>query len=348
MGRMVILFMGLYFFTVGCSTNDSTRQPFSVQRDSTVVKLKTFYAQVGGYGRIETTRTEVLSARFDGNISFPRQRGSYAKGEIIYRLTGPDIEKQRAQLYNTLAEAQAKSDFMAAVYNRKKSLIEKKVLAPKERDEIIYNYRSAKEELKQAGARMEYFLKMTGYEAPFDGYLSDIVVSPGDFIQKGQRLARFNARSNFKLVGTLYGKSSSFVKQGALLKVEFRGKTKIDVKIIFLEQNINPRSGGHTFWAELDSLPSNIQPGAYVSYVLKGFPHQAPAVPASALILEKGRYYAVLCANGQYRNVQILSGLSVHGFSEVKKGLKAGDIVLTAGAFETFHRNLQKNLKIAD
>ncbi len=348
MVRVLILTTVLYFAMISCSTKDSANHTFSIQRDSTVVKTRTFYAQVKGYGRIGAAQAEVLSVRFNGHIRFPQQRAFYAQGTVIYRLTGPDVERQKTRLNNALAKAQAKLDFASAVYNRKKDLIKKKVLAPKERDEIIYNYRAAQEDLKQAQAELNYFLQMTGYKAPYDGYLSAVSVSQNDYVQKGQILARFQSFSRLKLMGTLYGDSASFITQGCALRVELNGKMQTAAKIIFLEQNINLQSGGRAFWAEIDSVPPTLKPGDYVHYILKGPAFRAPAVPASALILEKGRYYAVMCVNGQYQNEPVLPGLNTRGFVEIKTGLKAGDTVLTTGAFEAFHRNLQKNLKIAD
>lgn len=63
------------------------------------------------------------------------------------------------------------------------------MLASKDRDEIIYNYRSTWEELKQAQAQLHYFLKMTSYKAPYDGYPSEILVSPGAFVENGEESA---------------------------------------------------------------------------------------------------------------------------------------------------------------
>lgn len=92
---ILIILAGFSLGFIGCSTKASADHPFLIQRDSMVVKMGTFYAQVKGYGLIEATQAEVLSARFDGHISFPQQRSFYAKGDIIYRLTDPDVNRQK-------------------------------------------------------------------------------------------------------------------------------------------------------------------------------------------------------------------------------------------------------------
>ena len=342
-----IILIGFSFSFLACSKNESSGKTFSLRKDSTVVKLLTFAPQVQGYGRIVSVRSEKLIARYNGNIRL-QNRTAFHKGETIYKLSGPDIDLEKKKLNGLLADAKARYDFAYAVYQRKKKLIEKKVLAPKDRDAIIYDYRSAQEDLKRTQAELNYFLQMTDYKAPYDGYLSAVAVNQNDYVQKGQTLATFQDRSKIKLIGTLYGDSASFVKQEKTLKIVLNKKTEVSAKIIFLEQTINMQSGGRTFWAEIDSVPPTLKPGDYVHYTLKGPAFRAPAVPASALILEKGCYYAVICVNGQYRNATVLPGLNMSGFIEIKTGLKAGDTVLTNGAFEAFHRNLQKNLKIAD
>lgn len=341
------ILIGFSFSFLGCSKNESSGKTFSLRKDSTVVTLQTFAPQAQGYGRLVAVRSEKLIARYNGNIRL-QNRIAFRKGETIFQLSGPDIDFEKERLNGLLAEARARYDFAYAVYQRKKKLIEKKVLAPKDRDEIIYNYRSAQEDLKRARAEWNYFLQMTEYKAPYDGYLSAVAVNQNDYVQKGQMLALFQDRSKIKLIGTLYGDSATFVEQGIRLKIALNQKTEVTTKIIFLEQTINMHSGGRTFWAEIDSVLSALKPGDYVQFTLKGPAFKAPAVPVSALILEKGRYYVVRCLNGQYRNVPVLPGLKRPDLVEIKAGLRAGDTVLTAGAFEIFHRNLQNNLKIAD
>lgn len=341
------ILIGFSFSFLGCSKNESNGKTFSLRKDSTVVTLKTFAPQVQGYGRIVSVRSQNLIARFNGVIHLP-SRTLFQQGQTIYKLTGADIDLERKKLNTLLADAKARYDFAYAVYQRKKKLIEKKVLAPKDRDAIIYDYRSAQEDLKRAQAELNYFLQMTDYKAPYDGYLSAVAVNQNDYVQKGQTLATFQGRSKIKLIGTLYGDSATFVKQGNTLKIVLNKKTEVSAKITFWEQTINLQSGGRTFWAEIDSVPPALKPGDYVRYTLKGPAFRAPAVPASALILEKGHYYAVICVNSQYRNAPVLPGINTRGFAEIKTGLKTGDTVLTTGAFEAFHRNLQKNLKIAD
>jgi len=345
--RIIISLLGFCLLLWGCAKKETEKQAFVLKKDSTRVQLREFCPQVQGYGRVEPAHSENLIARYSGNIHLQSQT-FYHRGQIIYRLTGPDIALEQKRLNGLLIDAQANYDYMSAVYQRKKTLIEKKVLAPKDRDAILFNYRTAQEDLKQAQAQLDYFLAMTRFQAPYDGFLSDLSVNQNDYVQKGQILARFIDRSRLKLIGTLYSDSLSFIAQGRSLRVVLNGKIETAAHIVFLEMNISAQSGGHTFWANLDSVASAIKPGDYVHYVLKGTAYQAPAIPESALVLEKEHYYVVLCDSGAYRNVPVVAGQNADGYVEIKKGLMAGDIVLTRGAFETFHRNLQKTLIIED
>ncbi len=343
----IILFGALLFSGQGCRDKAKDAGSFSLRKDSVKVNSMTLFKQVGGYGRLEAISAENLIVRFNGNIKLNGQGTTFKKGQLIYRLTGQDIELQKMKLENALSKAKARFDYEESVYSRKKKLIENKVLPRKERDKIIYNFTAAKENLKQAETRRRYFLNMTAFKAPFDGFLSNLSVNQGEYVQKGRSIGLFSSNSGFKLIGTSYG-DTLFSIESEPLVIELNGVFQTGGRIMFVEKTINPTSGGHTFWAMLNSVSNGLYSGSYVRYALKFDPYQAPVVPKTALVLEKGKFYVVQSVGGKYRNVAVTVGRRVNDLVEIKEGLKPGAVVLTRGAFEIFHRNLQKTLKLAD
>ncbi len=344
---LIIPMIILLLLVQNCKQNENTARPMTLQRDSTVVSRNLFYKVVKGYGKIDPVFSLDLHAEFEGRVSFSRAVDSFQKDQLIYRLAGPAIDLKEQQLLASLETARADFKYYDAVYQRKKTLIEKQVLPRRERDEILRGFKDAQQALKNAQKAYDYFHSMIAFKAPYAGRLTDVQVEQGTDVRKGQYLARFISRDKLKLVATFYG-DPQLLRSDSTFTIQFDGNRIARAHLIYLEKVLNPHSGGHQFWAVLDSVSQSLNAGEYVHYRLLYQPHNAAAVPASALIRENSRYFVVQIKNGEYRNCQVRVGQQNHNLYEIEEGLSPGDTVLTTGAFEVFHAKLSQRLKVAD
>jgi len=345
MNRKIFIIPFLYFLLLfGCKEQETKIENAGLTIDSAKVESRKFFNESAGYGIIEPFKSIALEAKFDGIIRFFKTTGILKKGEIIYRLTGNEIKNQKSLLQKNYNIAKSDYTYLSSVFRRKKKLAEKQFLSPESFDKYKRDYETAKLKYEKAEKSLNYFLQMISYDAPFDGYISDIKVPQGADVKAGEQLAKFENPDGIKLVADFYDNPTLLPSKNLLLNIN--GKS-VKGNILYLERTINPQTGGHTIWVALKKT-NNLVSGKYVSYKYLYNEHSAPAVPVKSIVLDKGKYFVVVADNGKYIKRKVVPGVTENEKIEVLKGLKNNEVVLTKGAFEYYYGNLTKTMNVGD
>ena len=329
---------------VGCGEKKTKIRNTGLKIDSAKVEIRKFYSESSGYGKIEPVKSITLETKFDGIIKFPRITGLIKKGEIVYQLTGKEVENQKAILQKNFDLAKSDFSYFSSVFKRKKKLAEKEFLSPEAFDKYKHDYQNSKIKFEKAKKELSYFLKMISFAAPFNGSLSEVKVPQGADVKAGEQVAKFQNTDKVKLVAVFYGDISLLSSRNLFLDIngeKFKGN------ILFLERAINTQNGGHTVWIELNKK-NDLIPGKYVNYKYCYNEHFSPAVPVKSVVLDKGNYFVVVAKNGKYEKRRVYPGLTDSGKVEIKKGLNKNEFVLTKGAFEFYYGNLSKTMNVGD
>ena len=87
--------------------------------------------------------------------------------------------------------------------------------------------------------------------------------------------------------------------------------------------------------AELKNDDAHYKPGMFVWVDLpQGELREALAVPAAAIVRHEGKAFVFVSETaGRFRRVDVETGITSGDFVEVKKGLQAGQQVVSRGAF---------------
>jgi len=155
---------------------------------SSLVVLATFYDEIKGFGTIRATNALDLEAKFDGIVHFNNLKGRIKKGAVLYTMGGPEIELKKENLKKALANAQTQYTYFKQYYAAKKLLVEKDYLSRIDFEKVVRDFDNAQNNLNKAQYELDYFLAMTRYKAPFDGYLDYIQVPQGEDAVVGQLL----------------------------------------------------------------------------------------------------------------------------------------------------------------
>jgi len=336
----------LLVLLVSCQ-NQGTRQKVKAYVKTATVKAvnTVFYQEIKGFGTIQATDALDIEAKFDGIVHFKNLKGRIKKGAIIYTLTGHEIELKRETLQKALAVAQTQYRYFKQYYEAKKELAEKAYLSRIEFEKVISDLQNARNNLNQAQYELDYFLTMTRYKAPFDGYLDYLQVPQGEDAVAGQVLGTFQDDDHIKLIAPFYGNPGELPLQKISIKINdriYRGK------LMYIEKAVNPSTGGHTLWIVLQDPAHHLKSGNYVSFSFLTNKHESVAVPKASLIRQQNNYFVMEVKNGKYKKVPVKPGLERNGLVEIKEGLKKGAVVLTKGAFEIFYGNIRESMKVAD
>lgn len=225
------------------------------------------------------------------------------------------------------------------------------------REAAIETERAKLEQQKVALQRAERDLKRTVLRAPYDGFLSQVTVQRGSFVNNNDRIAHLVGSGAFEAQGHLsdaqYGR---LLQDGGLQGRPATVSWKVGDKTITYDSviarqtaSIDAGTGGVTFYALLDAegLDLPIRPGAFVEISLpdRYFPQSArlPAVAvhddSRVFVLEDGRLRArAVTILGREGDDVIVEGALQPGervvltrFTEMAPGVRAQDPALSGG-----------------
>ena len=331
---------------VACQNNTKDiNATVSVKTSSAIVKTASFEREIKGYGTLLAQNSLDLEAKFDGIVHFENLKGKIKKGTVIYTLSGPEIELKKEKLRKSLANAKTQFDYFKQYYEAKKILLQKNYLSKIDFEKISRDFENAQNKLNTAEYALDYFMKMTTYQAPFDGYLDHLQVPQGEDAVTGQLLGTFQDDDHLKLVAAYYGNLKELRTDHLVISVA--GK-KFEGQMIYKEQAVNPATGGHTIWIALNDPGHQLKSGSYVPYSFLSHKHRSVAVPEAAMIQQQSNYFVITIENGKYHKTAVQVGQDQNGLVEIKSGLKEGTKILTKGAFEVFYGNLRESMKIED
>lgn len=332
----------------GCRNAGKQDGSFHLPFQTATVDTAQFYATYSGYGQIKSLRSTDLAAKYDGYFYLPEAvKKSYRKGEVIYRLTGPEIDLQREILTSQRDEARADYTFYKELWQRKKDLRKKQFIAVDEWKKLQRDYRVAVRRFAKADSAYQYFLSVTRFRAPFDGYLTDLSIEQNGFIKKEQKIGRFVAMTGLKLVGEIFA-NPPLPQPDSTLLVILNDSIRVYGRLLFLENALNPATGGREFWLSLHSGNYEVHSGDFVHFSIKFNRKQMPAIPESALVFEKKKWYVVTVQHNKFRNEPVKIGRRTMNFMELLAGPPVGTKIVTTGSFELFHSNLKNVMKIED
>jgi membrane fusion protein, multidrug efflux system len=196
---------------------------------------------------------------------------------------------------------------------------------------------AAIDRLEVAIERAQRDLANTELRAPFSGFVTDVDVGLGKWVNAGDPVARLIDEDSLEIRFTLsdadFGRLWRDGLIGRQLQASWRlGRTTfpLEGEVIRVESTIDPASGGVEVFAQITANPeaAPLRPGAFVEILLPDQVYQQVALlPASALF-HGDTVYAVENGRLAARAVQLVADRGLHIL--VQGELAAGEPVLTS------------------
>ena len=174
---------------------------------------------------------------------------------------------------------------------------------------------------------------------PFDGIVEDIFVTRGERVQAGDRLFVVADNTTLWVRAQIHERQWTTVEvaEGQEVRVNVPGAADHDTtaRINHVGATVEADSRSVPLVAELKNDDAHYKPGMFVWVDLpQGQMRSALAVPEAAVMRHENiAFVFVPEGDGRYRRVDIEPGIAGGGFIEVKKGLEAGQRVVSRGAF---------------
>lgn len=279
---------------------------------------------------------KTVVATSDGIISFS---GEYfegtgvEKGQPVFSILSGNIQDG-----DRIGKARIAYEAAESEYERAAGLVDSKIISRKEFIQIKENYENA----RMAYEALKPNADGTGVlvEAPFSGFIRSIFVKEGDFVTLGTPLASVTQNRKLILKADLSQRYYDRIHEitSANFATQYGGKTMnigdLGGKLISVGKGSADSSYYIPVTFEFENR-GNIVPGSFAEvWLLTSGKKDAISVPVSAITEEQGIHFVYLKLDGScYRKQEVTIGGSDGTRTEILSGLKAGDEVVTEGAY---------------
>lgn len=302
------------------------------------VKPETFHNVIPASGQIlpaQGSETSVV-ASFSGIIRLPAKKllpgTSVTQGETLFYVSSKEIAEGD---YATRIEAnyqQAK-----AAYERAEKLIGDKIISQAEYETAKTDYETASAAREALGNKVSQ--QGTAISSPLSGFIKNISVTEGQYVEVGQPLATVSQNRRLVLQAEVSQRYLSGLNavRGANFLTPYDGQIyaleDLNGRLLSTGKASDGRSAYLPVSFEFDNR-GNVLPGAFVKIYLISTPMQeAITVPVSALTEDQGNYFVyVQLSPEHYRRQQVILGANDGQRVQIVSGLQAGDVVVSQGA----------------
>lgn len=279
----------------------------------------------------------VIVATSNGIVSYNgtlTEGAPVRKGQLLFNLTSRNIAEG-----DHYSKVKAGYEKARTEYERAQALVKDRIISQREYQNIRLDYENAKLAFEAVSGNRTS--NGVGISSPLNGYLKNLSMKEGEYITVGQPLATVS--QNRKLVLRAEVSQRNYNTLKTIRSANF--KTPYDNQVYVLSEldgkllSFGRASDGNSFYVpvtfEFDNK-GDVVPGSFVEVYLISAPiENALTVPVSALTNEMGIFYVYVQLDEEgYRKQEVTPGMNDGENVEILQGLKAGDKVVTRGAYQ--------------
>jgi membrane fusion protein (multidrug efflux system) len=277
-------------------------------------------------GSLRADESVVVRPELAGRISRIHfaEGGRVSAGQVLFTLDGSLAQA-------SLNEAAANLENSRRAATRAGELSKDKLIAASDYDKARASL--GVDQARVASARTT--LSKMSLRAPFSGQIGLRSVSVGEFVTVGQDLVTLVRLDPIEVDFSVPEGALPQLHTGQAISVTvdaFPGET-YDGKVVAIDPVIDPDSRSARLRAQIPNPDFRLHPGQFAKLQLDTGTGSADAllVPEQALMQEGDTRFVYTVVDGKAKKVVIKTGARVPGKLQVTEGLKAGDVVITAG-----------------
>ncbi|MDB2387080.1 efflux RND transporter periplasmic adaptor subunit [Shewanella sp.] len=244
------------------------------------------------------------------------------KGQLLYELYSPELVNAQDDYMQAI-------DYLKQDKNRGAGLLRKARL----RLELLGLSTHTIKQLERTGET----IYRVPYYAEQDGFVSQLSVRHGMYVQPGDTLFEIVDLSSVWVIADVFENEQSWLEQGRPVEVTAAAQGLFDLEstIDYIYPELDPISRAMRVRVKLDNPGKHLKPGTLVDVKLFGGPQRdVLSVPTEALILT-GRENRVVVqrTDNTFTSVAVKVGMISQGKAEITEGVKVGDKVIVSGQF---------------
>ncbi|MBT0607807.1 efflux RND transporter periplasmic adaptor subunit [Aequorivita echinoideorum] len=297
-----------------------------------VINDSVFKHYVEVQGNVETDQNVVLNAEYSGILTqvYVKEGQKVSKGQRLAKIDDGGLSSQVAQQEAQLALAKT-------TFERQQRLWDQKIGSEIQFLQAKTNYEAAQSANKQLKSQ----LGKTIITAPFSGVVDDVISDPGQVVVPGQtQIIRLVNLSDMYVKASIPENYLQSVKVGTEVNVklpsinaEFKGKVRQ------VSNYINPNNRSFDIQVEIPNKDGFVRPNLIATVQVNDYTADSAITIPENILQEnaEGETIAFLFERvndslGTAKRVVLETAYSYDNHTEVKSGLKEGDILIVEGA----------------
>jgi Cu(I)/Ag(I) efflux system membrane fusion protein len=276
---------------------------------------------------VDETRSSAVSARIGGRIEklYFKAAGEYIhKGDKLYDLYSEELNN-------------AKQEYLLALDREdglKGGLVDLKQLAEAARNKLLLWGMSEKQVAELARTRQGGVT--TSFYSPVSGTISSIDGHEGEYLSEGGVLVRLADLSTVWVEVQMYASQLSALDRKGNIDVRFPDLpgNRFSGHIGLVNPEMDPESRTDLVRVELANPGGSLRPGMPAEVTMTGGQRHSLTLPVGAVLHSRGGELVwIEVEHNRFQPVMVETGLDAGGRVEILSGLKAGDRVVTEGAY---------------
>lgn len=169
--------------------------------------------------------------------------------------------------------------------------------------------------------------------APFDGYVAERLVSPGQFVQPQAPVMRIVRLQPLKLTAEVPEKFAPWIETGRemAVKVDAFPQETFTGRVVRIAPAVNLRSRAFAIEGEIPNADGKLKPGTFARVqITTDRVERAVTIPVAAIQSRYGTNRVFTVENGQLVGREVVLGDRLGDRVEVSKGLDAGVRIVAA------------------
>jgi cobalt-zinc-cadmium efflux system membrane fusion protein len=326
--------------------SESQAKAVQIQLDSLQSKSISHRIEVSGQTEVPPQNLITVSAPLGGYLkSTDLLPGMHVrKGQILAILEDP----QYVELQQNYLSAKAKLPFLEQDAKRQQTLFESQAgsekqmqLAKTEFTQQQILVKALQEKLNLIGIdaaklNVENLSRSVVLRSPIDGYVSQVKVNIGKYVQASEVVVELINPSDLHLKLKIFEKDMLYLQVGQKVEAKrVNGNEKVyPAEIILIGQNLDADRSTEVH-CHFDGGQGDLKPGMYMTAHIDLDEAKVKALPEDALVYFEGKQY-VFVANGTntYRLVEVQLGRKERGFIEIVNSNElASERVVVKGSY---------------
>jgi len=269
-------------------------------------------------------------------------------GRIVMRLGGERIRSEEARLQARVASLEAQRALARETTTRLRESFATRMVTRNVVDA------AAQAELRIDGELEDVRLALRALEERREvrslrvGVFTDRLVSPGQIVRAGDRLAEIVDVDHLRIVAAFFPPKGVDLPGGTQATVRLDNGRHVDGTIVQVLPQTAP-NGATQVWITSEAIDHTLRPGLTVSGDVVLETTRSLAVPARAVVHDDHEQaYVLAMIEGDPVRVPVQVGREQDGWVEVLAGLSEGQAVVVRGAYPLFHRQFSQQYRIAD